>query len=522
MKLRYPIGQQDFQSIREEGKVYIDKTDLIFQLVNDYKYVFLSRPRRFGKSLLLSTIKAYFQGKRNLFEGLAVQQLEKKWIEHPVFHLELSRVNPGFHESLKNLLNQQFSIWEEEIGIKNTNEDFGSRFSTILIESYRKHGRKAVILVDEYDNPLINTLSDNKDQVHDLNRELLKSVYSNLKDLDSYICFGMLTGVSRFSKMSVFSGLNNLKDISFNNKYSSICGITENEIKKFLHQGVINLSEEQAISREKAYEELAKWYDGYHFSEKCPDLYNPFSLLNALDSEAFYPYWFETATPEFLVKKLKDSELSLNELFHDEVEQTDLAASDTSFTSPLSLLYQTGYLTIKGYDKNKSKYLLGIPNREVRDGFLPFLLSQYLGKDKRNSNKEAHYIKDSLLKGNTEIFIKQLKIYLGSIPYTIIPKITEKYFQNTLFLLFSVMGLEVEAETPTSFGRSDLIVKTDRFIYIFELKLDTSAEKALQQIEEMQYYLPFANDVRRIIKIGLNFSSKTRSLASWVIKKAID
>ena len=513
--MKYPIGQQDFQSIREEGYVYIDKTDLIYDLVHNSKYVFLSRPRRFGKSLLLSTIKAYLEGKKELFGGLRIETLEKDWEKYPVLHLSLSRIDSGNADSLTGVLDEQFRIWEKELGIKNENPDFSSRFSTIIREAHRNIGKKVVILIDEYDNPLINTLHDS--DIHEKNRSLLKSLYSNLKDLDSHIKFGMLTGVSRFSKMTIFSGLNNLNDISFDNKYSTLCGFTYQEIVDNFKPGIEFLAQELEIDSQKAVQKIADWYDGYHFSEKCPDIYNPFSLLNALDKGKIRPYWLETATPEFLVEKLKYSQQLLSQIFNDDVEQADLTTSDTSFSSPQALLYQTGYLTIKSYDKGNDTYKVGIPNQEVKKGFLPTLLSRFIDKDKPRTNKEALFIKKALEDGDIHLFMEQLSIFLGSIPYSVMPEISEKYFQNTLYLLFTVMGLEIEAEKATSFGRSDLIIKTNKFIYIFELKLNKSAKTALKQIEDKEYDLPFRADGRKIIKIGLGFSSKTRALSSWAI-----
>lgn len=513
--MKYPIGQQDFQSIREEGYVYIDKTDLIYDLVHNSKYVFLSRPRRFGKSLLLSTIKAYLEGKKELFGGLRIETLEKDWEKYPVLHLSLSRIDSGNADSLTSVLDEQFRIWEKELGIKNENPDFSSRFSTIIRETHRNTGKKVVILIDEYDNPLINTLHDS--DIHEKNRSLLKSLYSNLKDLDSHIKFGMLTGVSRFSKMTIFSGLNNLNDISFDNKYSTLCGFTKEEIIQNLQPGIEFLSSQQKLSIEEAIAELKKWYDGYHFSENCVDIYNPFSILKALYAGKISFYWMLTATPEFLIRKLKESSLPFIKVFHEEATEKNLSTSDLEFSSPSALLFQTGYLTIRGYNVETRRYLLGIPNKEIDFTLFPTLLGAFTGQDSDYASDYALEMKQNILNGEPEQFLKNLKEFLGRIPYTVIPEISEKYFQNTLYLLFTVMGLEIEAEKATSFGRSDLIIKTNKFIYIFELKLNKSAKTALKQIEEKEYDLPFRADGRKIIKIGLGFSSKTRALSSWAI-----
>lgn len=512
--LRYPIGQQDFAYIRENNFLYIDKTGLVFDLVNGSKYVFLTRPRRFGKSLLLSTIKAYFEGRKDLFKGLAVESLEKDWIKHPVFHLALSRVENGSHSSLRSVLHQQFSAWEQDYGIINKDENFSSRFSTLIQQAYKQTGFRVVILIDEYDNPLINTL--NNDEALEKNRNLLKSVYSNLKDQDAYIRFGMLAGVSRFSKMSMFSGLNNLFDITFSNRFCSICGITKEEALQNLQPGVEDLAHENEYSVEEAWHELAKWYDGYHFSEKCPDIYNPFSLLNALNNSKIYDYWFETATPEFLVKRLSIDSQSFSKIFHHKALEKTLAASDISFPSPVALLYQTGYLTIKDYDRNQRLYLLDVPNKEVENSLFPYLITYYTHQTLEDVTFEAARMRSCLENKEIERFMEILQSFLASVPYDLIPIANEKYFQNSLYLLFRSMPLKVEGEQRTSHGRADLVVTTEKYIYVIELKTDSSASEALNQIEEKKYYLPYLNQHRDVICLGINFSSKTRNITDWL------
>lgn len=514
-ELRYPIGVQDFEKIRTQGKVYVDKTKLIHELVQN-DYIFLSRPRRFGKSLLISTIQAYFEGKKELFEGLEISQLEKEWKTYPVLKLELSRYNPSSPDSLNSILQRSFNEWEEKYGIANTDYEFSQRFENIIKAAYNSSGNKVVILVDEYDNPLINTL--HKEDINEKNRNLLKSIYSNLKDLDGYIRFGMLTGVSRFSKMTIFSGLNNLMDISLSNNFSSICGFTEDEIRKYLWQGVENIGRKRNCSAHEALSILKKNYDGYHFSEECPDIYNPFSLLNTFKEGRISYYWFETATPKFLIRKLRETSRPFVEIFHDKVGERSLKATDASFSSPVSLLYQTGYLTIKDFDPETGKFQLGIPNKEVRDAIYTTLLSNFTGRDEDSSGDLSRQIVEPLKDGDAKKFLEDLKIFLSGVPYNVIPERNrELYYQNVLYLMFSFAGLQVETERPNSFGRSDLIVKTDKYIYIFELKVDRSAEEALRQIEEKQYALPYSKDGKTIIKVGLNFLSKTRNLGDYLL-----
>lgn len=515
--VKYPIGIQNFRSLRDEGFVYVDKTALIYDLVNENKYIFLARPRRFGKSLLLSTIQAYFNGNEHLFKDLEIAKLEKNWISYPVFHLKLASVNPDSHDALKAVVDTQFSEWEKDLDIKNQNLDFASRFSTILKESFRSTGKQAVILVDEYDNPLINSLNDQT--VHESNRNMLKSIYSNLKDQDEYIRFGMLTGVSRFSKMSVFSGINNLNDISFVDKYSSICGFTLNEIRGSFNEGVALLAHTLKISNEEALDTLKRHYDGYHFSINSEDIYNPFSLLKCLQQSKLGAYWLETATPSFIVEILKKSSLPFTRIFNSEAKETALTESDTSFSSPMALLYQTGYLTLKGYDHEKKRYMVGIPNEEVEAGLFPYLLSGFTRSDLTLVDDVVNDLKLLITGGNPQKFLSLLQSFLADIPtFASEEKTSERYFEHTLYLIFRSMGLQVSSQKATSFSRSDLIISAPGFIYIFEIKTQGTPEKALRQIEEKQYALPYLNLGKKIFKIGLIFSKKKRNISRWVIQ----
>ena len=513
---RYPIGQQNFENIRKEKKVYVDKTGLVFDLVREYNYVFLSRPRRFGKSLLLSTIQSYFEGREDLFRGLAIHDMEREWKRHPVFMLSLSRIDANDEKSLASTLSMQFGRWEEEYGITTKEDSLASRFSVIIETAFRKTGERVVVLVDEYDNPLINTL--HKGALHESYRTLLKSIYSTLKDMDAYIRFGMLTGVSRFSRTTIFSGLNNLSDITFSDRYATICGFTEEEIRRDLWQGVENLAQKRKITAEAALEELKTAYDGYHFSEECPDMYNPFSLLLALAEERISDYWVTTATPEFLVEKLKNSRQNFTKIFNDKVSEKSLASIDTVFSSPVSLLFQTGYLTIKSYDAAENKFYLKVPNQEVERGLFPALLGAFVGQDEEDSRGETAKMGEFLDNGKPEEFLERCKIFLAGIPYSVMPTVSEIFFEHTMYLIFRTIPMEVEGESETAYGRRDIVVKTEKYIYIFELKLDGDAGAALRQIEEKGYALPYAHDGRHIIKIGVNFSSHTRNILDWQIQ----
>ena len=516
-ELLYPIGQQDFRKIREEGKIYVDKTAIIYDLVKKYSYIFLSRPRRFGKSLLLSTIKSYFEGEKELFKGLAVYDLEKEWRRHPVLHLMLSSSNPGDHDSLKTILDQQFRDWENKYEVRDPLGDLSARFRDIIYYAEKKTGEKVVILIDEYDNALVNTI--HRDEVHEKNRELLKSIYSNLKDMDAYIRFGMLTGVSRFSRAGIFSGLNNLSDITFVEKYSTICGFSEEEIRKYLWRGVEEIGKKYDTDADGAMQLLKANYDGYHFSQELIDVYNPFSLLNALAFKSIENYWIHSGTPEFLIKALQESHEPLSEIFNSEADSMSLQSNDAVFESPVALLYQTGYLTIKGYDRAFNAYQLGVPNKEVREGFFSVLWTKLTGRDRLKSMRKLRGLQELLESGDAEGFMEGLRSFMAGIPYHLTSKAPEVYFENNLFVIFQLMGVDVRAEDETSWGRIDLTVKTDKYIYIIEIKVDKPAEEALRQIEKKDYALKYKLENKKVVCIGATFDSHTRNLEQFLIHR---
>lgn len=515
-RLKYPIGSQDFAWIRENGYVYIDKTDLVYDLIDTAKYLFLARPRRFGKSLLLSTLRYYFEGRKDLFEGLKIMDLEREWKRYPVLHLSLGNINAAKIESLQINIERQFKIWEEDYDIKDKEEDLSSRLATIIRRAYEKTGERVVVLIDEYDNPLINTIHNR--EIHESHRNMLKSIYSNLKDMDEYIRFAMLTGVSRFSKTTIFSGLNNIFDITFHNNYSAICGFTEKEICEVLWPGIEALAEEEGISPQEAMTILKEEYDGYHFTERMIDVYNPFSLLNSLANSKIKNYWMQTGTPEFLARMLSTSTKSFSNIFSSEATEQSLAENDTVFSSPVSLLYQTGYLTIKDYNKEKKRFLLGVPNREVDSNLFPFLLGRFIGEDTFSAEDGAEVIKRYILEGDPEEFLPMLQAFLAPTPYSVFPeKPKELDFEHMLYLMFRTMGLKVTAEKPISFGRTDLEIETEHFLYIFELKVDRTPEEAVEQILKKEYTLPHKYDNRKLFKIGINFSSEKRNIDGWKV-----
>lgn len=412
--VRYPIGIQSFESLRTLGYLYVDKTEFIYDLVTNSKCVFLSRPRRFGKSLLLSTIQAYFEGKKDLFTGVAMEELESEWPVHPVLALSLTKYNPLIQGSLEEILDNQFLHWEDQYGVRIKASNLASRFENIIKAAYEVSGRPVVILIDEYDNPTISTMHDPERSESHL--QLLKSIYVNIKDLDQYIRFTMLTGVSRFSKMTIFSGLNNLEDISLNRTFASICGITEQELKENFQVGIEGIAEEYQTDSDGTVAILKVNYDGYHFTRNSPDIYNPFSLLRAFKECEIGAYWFQTATPEFLIRRIRQSGEFLPQMFDKTVEQSILSSIDMSMTSPIALLYQTGYLTIKDFEK-PDLYHLGIPNLEVSKGLFEHLARCYFNEDSTAISQNVREVRKLLEEKRIDEAMERLQTFMAEIPY---------------------------------------------------------------------------------------------------------
>lgn len=513
----YPIGVETFEKLRETGCVYVDKTRLVYDVTHTSQYVFLSRPRRFGKSLLLTTMESYFQGRKDLFEGLAIDGLETEWRKHPVLLLNLASYNPDVEDSLEAIISRTFNEWERIYGRRSEETDLSVRFHNIIVSAYEKTGQKVVVLVDEYDSPLVENMHNTSK--FNFYRNLLKSIYVNLKVCDRYIRFGMLTGVSRFSKVTVFGGLNNLRDISLLDQYAEICGITETELETCFNDGINKLAVTLDTDHAGALAKLKDNYDGYHFTENCPDIYNPFSVLNALNDSCIRSYWFLSGTPTFLVRSIQRSGEFLPEMFTEQVDDSQLSQVDIHSTSPLAMMFQTGYLTIKGYDKRRQLYRLGIPNREVREGLFGDLGSIYLNRQQLKVKKQALDIRFYLEDGEVEQAMRCIKSYLAGIPYELSNGMPEIYFENNLYILFNLIGIDAHAEWHTSSGRIDMLLRMPDYIYVMELKLDGTPREALEQIEDREYALQFEHDGRKIVKIGINFSKETRNIDSWIISK---
>jgi hypothetical protein len=521
---KLPIGIQDFEDLRQSGYVYVDKTAYIYRLANEGKPYFLSRPRRFGKSLLLSTFKAYFQGKKELFEEiegrprLAIADLETDWAEHPVFHIDLNPQKYDTPASLETVLSANLRRLEKQWG-KDPEEDTPSmRFLSLIRRACEKTGRKVAVLIDEYDKPLLETMDD-----PDLNEELrkgLKAFYGTLKTADPWLRFAFLTGVTKFSQVSVFSDLNQLRDISLDRDYAGICGVTEGELTGNFGHELRVLAEDNRMSYEEALAETRKRYNGYHFARDSEGVFNPFSILNTLASRDFRYYWFQTGTPTFLIKLLQKADFDLRN-FAGGVSIAARSINDYRIQggNPVPLLYQSGYLTIAGYDRELDKYLLGFPNEEVKYGFLEALIPQYL-PDLKNDFFIGDFVED-LRNGDAESFMTRMRAFFSSIPYELNDK-TERHYQAIFYVAFTLMGQYTGAEVRSAAGRADAVVTTKDTVYVFEFKLagNGTVEEALQQIDDKGYLIPWTAGGKRLVKVGAVFDPATRTLGEWRVVRS--
>ena len=514
----YPIGIQNFEKIRKDGYIYVDKTALIHRLATTGTYYFLSRPRRFGKSLLVSTMEAYFNGKKELFKGLAIEELEKDWIEYPVLHLDLNSGRYMEPKDLDVVLQQHLNNWESKYGVTPKYEDFAARLNDIIDAATEKTGRQIVVLVDEYDKPIVNNLGN--EELSDYYRKTLQGFYGVLKAKDGQIRFGFLTGVSKIGKLSVFSTLNNLTDISLNADYSDICGISETELRKYFDDSVTELASTHSMTKEECYAKLKSKYDGYHFDKKMTvGVYNPFSILNTFYSREFGEYWFETGTPTLLVNVMKQTSFDVTTLSNQvEVSVEALSGMQDIVNRPIPLFFQTGYLTIKDYDREFNIYTLGFPNDEVKNGFLKFIFSYYVPVNPAEGNTTTAKLAKALRTGSPDVFMRTLEALFANTTYQIQGD-SEKNFQYAMYIIMELLGEYVQAERSTSNGRIDLLLQTKDYIYIIELKIDNTADAALQQIEDKGYAKPFANDPRKIFKIGVSFSTANRRIEDWKVSE---
>ena len=512
---KLPIGIQTFEGIRKDNYLYVDKTALIWRMANLGKPYFLSRPRRFGKSLLISTFDAYFQGKKELFDGLAIEQLETKWEQHPVLHLDLNAKKYETAADLIAMLNQYLEKWEAIYGNEKKDRSPEERFSYVIEQASLKTGKGVVVLVDEYDKPLLQAIT--RPKLFEDYRQTLKAFYGVLKSADAYLRFVFLTGVTKFSQVSVFSDLNQLNDISLDFAYATLCGITKEELGSTFVPELERQAAVNDMTSEAVMEMMTRRYDGYHFHPKGAGVFNPFSVLNSFSKQEFGSYWFQTGTPTFLVELLKESDYDLRTLI-DGIE-----ASASSFmeyrvdaNNPIPLIYQSGYLTIKDYDKEFQLYRLAFPNDEVRYGFLNFLVPYYTPVNEDEQNFYIGKFVQELRAGEVDAFLTRLQAFFADFPYELSDS-TERHYQVVFYLVFKLMGQFTEVEVRSARGRADAVVKTPKYIYVFEFKLNGTAEQALQQIDEKGYLIPYQADDREVVKVGVEFSAEKRNIDRWLL-----
>lgn len=530
--MQYPIGIQDFASIIKGGLVYVDKTALVYDLSKTKGVYFLSRPRRFGKSLLVSTFKYYFEGRRDLFKGLKIDALEKDWDCYPVFKMDFNDSNYLEAGALEDTINYYLTKWEERYGVEPASSQAGRRFADVLHRAHEKTGKPCVVLVDEYDKPMLDVLDTgrkatadgNEQLLEDRNRDVLKAFYSVFKLADADLRFVFLTGVTRFAQVSVFSGFNNARDISMNPKYDTICGISKDELDSDFASSMAVLASTLELPVDEVRRQLQQKYDGYHFSTGMTDIYNPFSLLNAFSDGDLKDYWFASGTPSYLIRLLNHSDENIQDIIGRTYEAVEFADYRATVEAPVPMIYQSGYLTIKGYNREDDEYKLDFPNHEVASGFLAILASGYF-HTQRPSNW-ATKMKKALHHGKPEAFRSLLNDFLASIPYSVRQgngeKSHERQFQYSVYLIMRLIGScrdTVYHEKASSHGRADCVIETPKYVYIFEYKLDRPAAEAMQQIHDRGYAEPYAHDSREVYAIACSFSSETGTISDWEVSR---
>ena len=525
--MQYPIGIQSFDQIRNDGYVYVDKTALIYQLVTTGKIYFLSRPRRFGKSLLVSTLEHYFLGHKELFKGLAMEQLEKDWLEYPVFHIDFNGDDFEQEGILQKRIEDYVGNWEEIYGKGPHAQTIGNRFAYVLEQAYKQTGRRAVVLVDEYDKPILDvldsgstTLQNGKEiLLEEQHRNILKGFYSVFKGADPHLQFVLLTGVTKFSQVSVFSGFNQPDDISMVRDFETLCGITKAELLSVFPESIRQLSVELDLDEDQTIQVLKDRYDGYHFGKRMTDIFNPFSILKCFRHLSVEDYWFASGTPSYLVRLLNHTQEHINELVHRYYRPEEFVDYKADVERPLPMIYQSGYLTIKDYNPRRNTYLLDFPNKEVQNGFISVLSAGYF-KTITPGNSWIQDVIDALESGDLDRLERLLTALLSETSYRMQrkgdPIECERYFQYTIYLVLRMISIySVFIEKEQSPGRVDCIVETPDYVYIFEFKLDGSAEQALQQIQEKGYAKPYLTDPRKLYQIGVNFSSETGTIEGF-------
>ena len=513
---KYPIGIQTFSEIRERNYLYIDKTQYLVDFIDKgYKYVFLSRPRRFGKSLFASMIHAYYEGRKDLFEGLAMGEYEKDWVKHPVLHLDMSAAKHMDKDMLERYLADMLTDQEAVFGYKSEKQDPNIRLKDLVVTANRLTGRKVVLIIDEYDAPLLDVVHEEQNLA--ALRRAMQNFYSPIKSLDPYLEFVFLTGITKFAQLSIFSELNNLFNISMYDKYSAICGISSEELHTQMLPDVERLAEHLHLSVDETFERLKRKYDGYHFSKNSEDVYNPFSLIKALASGDIGDYWFDSGTPTYIIKLLQKYNVGLRDLTGQDAGVSDFDVSPENMTTALPLLYQSGYLTIKHYDPMIDLYTLGYPNEEVRTGMVRSLAANYLTPaEGTNSSFVIKFVK-AVIADDMEQALTLMRAYLAGVSYRLSNK-TERDVQTIFYLVFSLIGSFIKVEEESAHGRADVVITLPSVVYVMELKFDGSADAALRQIDEKGYLIPYTADGKRLVKVGVNYSSEERTITEWRIE----
>ncbi len=514
---KYPVGIQTFEKIREGKYLYIDKTKYIVDFrEKQMSYVFLSRPRRFGKSLFASTLQAYFEGRKELFQGLAIDAYEKKWTKHPVLHFDMSGAKHFDAEHLSHYLNLQLAEYETLYGKGEQEAYHNERLEGLVKRAYEQTGQKVVVIVDEYDAPLLDVVHE-KESLGTL-RRIMQNFYSPLKKLDPYLEFTFLTGITKFSQLSIFSELNNLENISMLDQYSAICGISKTELTTAMHADIENLGKALGMNYDECLEELTNYYDGYHFSKNSEDVFNPFSLVKAMNGQDIASYWFGSGTPTFLLKQLDKFNVNLTTLERQDVVLSSFDVSPEEMTDALPLLYQSGYLTIKKYEPLFKEYTLGIPNKEVRDGLLNSMMPHYVNPRRTDNDAFLLGFCKAVYRNDIEAALEHMRTYLATIPYDL-ENHTEKHYQTIFYLMFSFLNIYIRTEVKSAIGRADAVMHMPDTVYVMELKVDKSADEALRQIDEKGYMLPYRAEGKRLVKVGISFDSQKRTISEWKIKE---
>ena len=516
-EVKFPIGIQTFSKIREGNYLYIDKTEYIYRLAHSASnYYFLSRPRRFGKSLLVSTFHSYFSGKKELFEGLTISRKETEWTEYPVLHFDMSLGKHMAKETLERYLNNQLANYEKLYGIVQPAIDTNDRLTNLIRSAHNSTGKQVVVLIDEYDAPLLDVMHE--DTELPILRNVMRNFYSPLKACDPYLRFVFLTGITKFSQLSIFSELNNIKNISMDEPYAAICGITEEEIRTQMSEHVGRLADNLGTDFEGVMEKLKEHYDGYHFTWPSPDIYNPFSLLNAFADGKLKDYWFGSGTPTYLIEMLRKFNILPSKIGGVEAVSAEFDMPTERITTITPLLYQSGYITIKGYDNLFDIYTLDIPNKEVRIGLMRSLIPSYLTQDTLSATTTIVNLARAIYRNDMDMMLSTLQVFLSTVPYCENTDY-EGHYQQVLYIIFSLLGQYVDIEVRTPKGRVDMVLRTQTTLYVMELKLDQDASTAMQQINLKDYSSRFALCNLPVVKVGINFSSEERTITDWKIEK---